>query len=131
MAKRPIKSEKTDSALTGRGRPKVKWRGYVNLSLTEKQKQGFESWGENSDVWANEIPTLLDSGYTLSVAFDAYHESAVAGLYCIDHKNENAGWKLTAHAVDAYVAVLRVIFIHCVLLEGDWSAGFQPEVDSW
>lgn len=131
MAKRASKSPKSDSSHTGRGKVKVKWRGYVNLGLTEQQKAGFKSWAEKSDVWANEIPTLLDSGYTLSVAFDDYHQSSVAGLYCVDSENENAGWKLTAHAEDSYVAVLRVIFIHCVLLEGNWSAGFQPEVDSW
>lgn len=131
MAKKPTKSAKSDSLRTGQGKKKVTWQGYVNLSLTDAHKEGFTEWAQNVDVWANLVPTLLDSGYTLSVAYDDYHQSIVAGLYCIDSDNANAGWKLTAHAVDAYVAIARVIFIHCVLLEGDWSAGFQPEMDSW
>ncbi len=131
MAKRPTKSPKSDSLQTGRGKAKVKWRGYVNLALTENQKSGFDMWAKGSDVWGNEIPTLLDSGYTVSIAYDDYHQAAVAGLYCVDSDKENAGWKLTAHASDPYVALVRVIFIHYVLLEGDWSAGFQPELDSW
>jgi len=131
MTKRASKSPKSDSPQTGRGKTKVKWQGYVNLALTEKQKEGFTEWARGSDIWGNEIPTLIDSGYTVSVAYDDYHQAAVAGLYCIDSENENGGWKLTAHSSDAYTALHRVIFIHCVLLEGNWSSGFRPEVDSW
>lgn len=131
MARKPSKSPKPDSAYTGQGKKKVEWQGYVNLALTDKQKAGMPGWAEGIDIWGDHIGKLIDSGYVLSCAFDDYHQSAVAGLYCIDPGHDNAGWKLTAHAEEIEHAVYRLIYIHSVLLEGDWAQGFRPEVDSW
>jgi hypothetical protein len=131
MAKRAVKASKADSSKTGKGKQKVEWKGYVNLSLSEEQKAGFGVWAADTDIWENAVPTLIERGYVLSVAYDDYNQSVVAGLYCVNVADENAGWKLTARGEYPDVALARLIYIHLVLLEGNWSDSFHPEVDAW
>lgn len=131
MAAKPSKSPKSDSQRTGKGKQKVTWQGYVNLSLTDAQKSGFEAWAATADVWGDEIPRVLDSGYTVSLAHDDYSDSMIAGLYCINASDANAGWKLTAHGGEVETALVRLMYIHFVLLEGDWSQDFRPGLDAW
>lgn len=131
MAKRAVKASKTDSPKTGRGKKKVEWKGYVNLSLTDGQKAGFSAWIVGTEIWENAVPTLIEGGYVVSIAYDDYNQSVVAGLYCVNPDDPNAGWKLTARGEYPDVALSRVVYIHLVLLEGNWSDSFHPEADAW
>lgn len=131
MTKKASVVHKTDSAKTGAGKLKVEWKGYVNIDLTSTEKEGMVGWEASVDLWGNILPSILDSSYVLSVSFDSYHDCFVAGLYCQWTEHDNAGYKLTMRGADPYTALVRVIFVHDVVLGGNWLERSREKSKDW
>lgn len=123
--------KKKDSSRTAEGREKVKWQGYVNWSMSHVDKKVYKAWGEHRSVYENEVPSIIESGYSIKLSFDDYHQSVVCGLFCQNPTDANAGWCLTARAEDPYEALCRAMFIHYVCFDGLWPTERELDTDGW
>lgn len=129
----PSTSPKSDSPLTGKGKQKVEWKGYVNWTLSEQHKATFKKWLETEPKIDELIQKVTEDGYDLKIRYDAYNACMSAQLYCTNVLDGNAGWCLSMRSSDWYTAVLRVLYVHFVALEEVWSdnsaAGWTD--DNW
>ncbi len=110
---------------------KVEFRGYVNYSPTQQDKAEFDTWASSGEVWYDAVPSLLQSNYKLSVAYDDNNEAFRASVFAQNPADVNAGWCLTMRAADPVTAIMRVLFVHEVVMGGDWSDWFQRKLSDW
>lgn len=122
---------RSDSPRTGRGKTKVPFKGYVNWSMDRIDKKLYKEWSNGRNIFEDEVPTVIDSGYKLSLSYDEYNQACVASLYCQDKKSGNAGWCLTARAAEPYESLLRLLYLHFVCLEQAWPDETSPSGDGW
>lgn len=131
MAKKPTYSSKPDSKWTANGAPKVEWKGYLNVNLTDWHKNDYKervSKGQ-SFLASQDVMDLLQNGYTLKVGYDEKNKAYQATLYCQQVGSDHAGYALAARASDHVSAMERVAYIHMVVLEGVWIT--PEEKDGW
>lgn len=125
---RPTAAPKKDSPTTAKGKTKVEWKGYVNWQLSEQHKATFRKWLETQPKIDEIIHEITEDGYDIKIRYDGYNACMSAQLYCTNPANPNAGWCLSMRANDWYTALLRVIYVHCIALEGAWS---EPSTQGW
>lgn len=133
MSKKGTRSPKRDSSTTAQGKPKVEWQGYVNFTLTEAHKNGFEKWVASNPPIDRMIDELTEDGYDLKVRYDGYNKCQSAQLFCTVPENSNAGWCLSIRASSWYKAIVRLLYVHYIALEEQWSAQVEPgwNDDNW
>jgi len=129
MSKKPTFSGKTDTKWTANGTPKVDWKGYLNVNLTDWHKKDYaERLGKGQTfTGSQDVMDLLQNGYTLKVAFDEKNKAYNATLYCQAVGSAHAGYALSARASDHISAMERVCYIHMVVLEGQWITPEEKE----
>lgn len=124
-AKRGNAVRKEDSDQTGRGKAKVQWRGYVNLTLNQSDKERIKEI-ENWQQWTDQMAeSAIREGYTLKERYDSYNQCVVSQLYCEVESSPNAGWCLSMRGDDWFTARFRVLFTHYVILSGVWPVGLE------
>jgi hypothetical protein len=131
MAKKTTTVPQKHSTVTAKKKQKVEWRGYVDYTLKDSDKAMFLEWASGKDVWDNEVPSLVEDGYKVSVSHDSYHSTCIGTIYCPIAGHENAGWCLTARHSDPGTAIYRVVFLHFIVLEGNWNTEDTYSDDNW
>lgn len=108
------------------------WRGFLNVSLTNEQKDAFEVEMQRGSLWVVFDEALL-TGVHLSVKLDKDGKTFLAACTQRNSASVNAGVCVTARGRDAVTALCRVLFILSVLgLGTDWEIGHPlADPDRW
>lgn len=97
------------------------WIGFVNIELSEAQKPLVRALASDpARLWDN-LMTLVDAGYKLSVALDTYNNSYNVSMTCKNDRDKNKGRTLTGRGGSVAGAMASFWFKHDAILEGDWS----------
>jgi len=91
------------------------FRGYINLVLTDEQKEGWVKWSESASFWEG-LAHHVSDGVNLAVKIDPKGAGALASATQRREDSPNAGLVVTARGADASVALSRVVY--CLVLLG-------------
>lgn len=109
-------------------KPKVEFKGYLNVNLTVEQDKQFDEWFPLQNIQISDIGILCNNGYKFALCWDNFHNGVVASLYANEPKQERAGWILTAWAESAEVAIGMLFYKHYVVCEEEWERFmYSPE----
>jgi len=94
---------------------------FINYDLTQDDKTRFKAWlsSKSFDPW-DMLHKLIESGYTLSVKPDSYHDCVAAYISPVAEDNPNAGYILSGRSGSAPMAIFGALFRHLVLFESEW-----------
>ena len=112
---------KVDSPITGRGKAKVVWQGYVNVTINESMKRGLVELGDLGAFVDKSMRDLEDGVYDVKIRWDSYNQCWQASLYCTFAGHPNAGWCLALRGSDWFSALGRLLYIHFMVYETLWS----------
>jgi len=97
------------------------WKGFVNLELSDKEKQAvkrlFEKYG---DAWGS-ILERVGLGYKLTVSYDDPHTTFNVSLTCRAVGDKNVGLTLTGRGGSMQAACVSLWYKDQHVLKGDWS----------
>lgn len=92
------------------------FKGFVNFSLTEKEKQAGQKWVSEVD-FLDQISRIVLEAYKLSLSLDK-NDRFIASLST--KHGVNKGWVLTARGSSWDVAAGRALYLHIVIFDGTW-----------
>lgn len=130
MARKQSTKEETKQTAPREKRPQVKFRGYLNYTVKEQEKQLFKEAMEAGFEPEEYIDDLLAEGYSLKSQWDSYNQAYTAAFYNQNVDSDCAGWTLSFRAATSKQAIARLVFIHVYILRGDWSPLFDKERDA-
>ena len=94
---------------------------FINYDLDEASKGKFRKWRElhEKDV-PDMLQSLIDGNYQVSIKPDTFNDCVGAFIICKDAKSENAGYILTGRGLNAFGALMGVLYRHFAVFEGQW-----------
>ena len=101
--------------------PKVEWKGYLRVNLTEEQDRHFDEWRPSQVIQISDFDILCNNGFKISFVWDEFHHGVSASLFAGDVRLSWAGWVLTAWAEDVESALELLFYKHYVVCEEDWE----------
>lgn len=104
------------------------FRGFINLSLSEEQKEKFPAWFESSSFW-EAFEAFSADGVGFSCKRDPRSDGYLASATQRRTGSINAGLVVTARAGDAAKALGRVVFSVLVLSHKERWEDTQPVAD--
>jgi len=98
------------------------WGGFVNVKLTDAQKEDFKGWleGDGAGFWAN-LCDVISEGFKYSLAWDDENEAFVATLTGQGVVGSEDRYCLTARGGTMESATALLVFKDQVLLGKDWG----------
>lgn len=97
------------------------WKGFVNLDLSDKQKQEvkrlFDKYG---DAWTHILGRVAE-GYKLTVSYDDQHTTWNVSLTCRALADSNLGLTLTGRGGSCQAACISLWFKDSRVLKGVWE----------
>lgn len=131
--KRPT-TTRTQSRDTGR-KPGVEWIGFVQYEPTESDRRAMASYVASGKDPLDLVEAVIGDGtYDLKVRKDLRNGCYAATLYCGTAGHRHAGYALAARASSPWEAQRRVLFLHTIVLEGEWNVtneGSDWNDDRW
>jgi len=117
----------------GRFNSASEWRGFVNVYLTDADKAKASTWYTDINNVDRAVDAALRQGYRITLKMEGSQTTYSAFMTPADSQHENAGWGLSERAGDWWRALCRLMFIHAVCLQSDWSAnkGEIADVGDW
>jgi hypothetical protein len=108
------------------------FRGYVNLTLTEDQKEHYPVWAASEAYW-NALEGFAEIGVNLSLKRERKSGGFLASGTQRDPDSPNAGLCVTARGKDASTAFGRLLFCLTVLSAKERWEDVQPmsDPDRW
>lgn len=114
---------KTPTGRTGKP-PKVEWVGFVQYEPNESDKRAMAAYVASGKDPLDLIESCIGDGeYDLKTRYDARNNCYASTLYCGVAGHRHAGYALAARAADPFESMRRVLFLHAVVLEGEWNVG--------
>ena len=106
------------------------WKGFVNVTLTDRFKSAFDTWEVDDDLVSNAVLDVVEVVGKLSFSYDRKQGCFVAALTVTNTERPDAGYCVTARSVDLWRAMRRVVFIYWQVCAGDLTsqALSQPSV---
>lgn len=108
------------------------FRGYINLNLTDEQKEAWSSWAETSHpaAW---LESAVADGVNIALRLDAKSGGFLASATQRREDSPNAGLCCTARARDPHAALSRLLYCIALLSEGETWEKVQPlaNPDRW
>jgi hypothetical protein len=105
------------------------FKGFVNYSLRDSDKEDAKKWLNEIDVEAV-LGKMIDNGYKASLSSDARSGRYLASLSI--KEGENAGWILTARGSTPFTALGRVIYLHVRVFQGGgWDVEGNYDDEQW
>jgi len=92
---------------------------FLDVPLTELDKQAFKHALEDSDALYEILPTLLAEGYRCTLSRNHVRKASCATLIA-PASGTNKGKAISGFAADWSTALLLVLFKHHCILKGDW-----------
>lgn len=104
------------------------FRGYINLNLSDEQKEAYVKWAESASFWeALEFHTA--DGVNLSLKVEPKSGGFLASATQRRAGSPNAGLVVTARGKDASTAFGRVLYCLTVLSRKEKWEDTQPLAD--
>lgn len=134
MSKQDRDLANTQASWEGRPRPGESsggaFRGFVNLDLSNAQKEAFPAWLDSQDL-GQHLAFYCTGGVVVSVKVDSKSGGFLASATDKGEGSRNAGLATTARARDPLTALQRLLYILAILGD-DWEAS-QPVAnpDRW
>lgn len=101
------------------------WHGFINVHLTEDfKKQAAEWYGPWENVY-KAVDSAVLAGYRITLKADEVQGTYSAFMTHTEKEHPDFGWGLSERAGDWMKALCRIMYIHHVCLQGDWSTGKQ------
>lgn len=123
---------KNDSKTTGAGEDKVEWRGYVNFEMSADQAKSAKIFlSLETGFLSSAMQEIIEDGYSIKINWSKYRKGVSAGLYCQNPELPNAGYCLTQHSNDAFLALHKVLYVHFQILGKSWDGnGNSRDLDA-
>lgn len=97
------------------------WKGFVNVSLTNEQKEQLGAWDiQDGDVWDG-VATYCEAGYKVTLSYNSANKNFTATVIGGEGSGKNAGRAVSAFAPTPYQAMRTVLFKVSVLLPDVWT----------
>jgi len=103
------------------------FRGYINVNLSEEQRDHLPTWLEQADV-ERLCKAYCATGLVLSMKLDAKTGNFMASATQRNEQSHNAGLAVTARANSPVKALQRLLYILDILGSGKWE-DVQPMAD--
>lgn len=132
--KTPSRGSSTQPKSQGQGFQNIPWQGFINVNLNEATKKKAAEYFARQNFVEDGVAGLLDAGYRLTLKYEINSGAFSAFVTPVDPKHKDAGWGLSERAGSWTRAVERIIYIHFVVLDGEWDNAKQmelPGVDDW
>lgn len=101
--------------------PKVEFKGYLNVNLTEAQDAQFDALYAQGGNFISDLVFTADEGYKVSFAEDEFNDGIVCTMYAKSTKLAWAGWTLSAWAASYEEAAALLMFKHVFICNRDWE----------
>jgi hypothetical protein len=98
--------------------------GYVNITLTEKDKEDFTAWRNDPQLWDEAYLETLASGYQLTLKYDPANDAYSCSISCWDASHEDAGIIYTGRSDLPFGAVEKCIYVLTRKLAWSLSNGY-------
>lgn len=85
--------------------------GYVNLTLTEKDKADYESWSVDADLVSDGYLSALDLGYQFSIKLEQGKETYMCTVSQFNAGKPDSGLIYTARSNSPDGALLKGIYV--------------------
>lgn len=125
---------RTPAGNTGKS-PRVEWIGFVQYEPSESDRRAMAAYVAGGDDPLDLVDSVIGDGtYDLKVRKDVKNGCYAATLYCGSYGHRHAGYALAARASNAWEAQRRVLFLHAIVLEGEWNVtneGADWNDDKW
>lgn len=106
----------------------AQFRGYINVPLSDEQKQAFVRWAETDSFWMVYEGAVSD-GVNIAVKVDPKSEGYVASATQRREGSPNAGLCVTARAGEPVKALLRLLYVLALLGHQERWEDTQPMAD--
>jgi hypothetical protein len=104
------------------------FRGYINLNLTDEQKEGFDAWVESQAYW-EAFEFFCSDGVSLSVKRNPRDGNYLSSAVQRRTASENYGLAVTCRASSASKALGRLLFTLTILSHSARWEDVQPLAD--
>lgn len=98
------------------------WHGFVNVSLTDAVKKKWFDWAARPEQFFAALEQMIRDGYKVTIKHEERTDAFSAFVTPASGEHQNSGWGLSERAGDPYTALNRVVYIHAVVLGGDWDS---------
>jgi len=107
--------------------------GYVNITLTEQDKDDYTNWSRESDVITEAYLSLLELGYQFTVKYDKSSEVHLCSVSVWSSARPDAGLIYTARSGSPDGALLKAIYVASRKLAFNLGNGYvkRPNQDSF
>lgn len=106
----------------------AQFRGYINLTLSDSDKAGYEKWSASASFW-EALEYHVGDGVNLSLKRDPKSDGFLASATQRRVSSPNAGLVVTARGQDATTAWGRVLFCLTLLSKKERWEDTQPLAD--
>jgi len=103
---------------SGTGQDNAEFRGYINVNLSDEQKENYVAWATSSS-YADAFEYQVSIGVNVSVKRSLKEGCYIASGTQRDESSPNAGLCVTARGKEAGVALGRLMFILTLLAKKD------------
>lgn len=103
------------------------WGGFVNIPVSEQDKEKFNAWfTENEAVLVDALSDLIFAGLKFSCVFDADNDCFIATLTGKGSPGLPLRMAMSARAGDYVTGVGLLLYKHFILADSDWGQ-FTPK----
>lgn len=105
------------------------WKGFVNVNLTQEQKEAFAAWDiQDADVWDG-LATYAQTGYKVQLSFNRQNDKFNCTFTGQSSCGDNSGYAVSAFANSPYQACRVGLFKVSSVLPEVWSEYDSGEAD--
>jgi hypothetical protein len=104
------------------------FRGYINLNLSEGQKETYPAWAASASLW-DTLEASVSDGVNVALKIDPKGEGFLASATQRREGSVNAGLVVTARGKDPGVAFGRLLFCLALLSHQESWEATQPMAD--
>lgn len=105
----------------------AEWGGFVNIPMTDKDKETYTAWFTVNETFLTEsVAELVWAGLKLSVVFDCDNDCYIATFTGKGHPQFAMRMAMSARHRDLLNAIGLLVFKHYVMADRDWTQ-FTPK----
>lgn len=105
---------------------------FVRFELSADQKLAMKQWFKDKFDFEAAVDSLTESGYRVTLKYDAFSRSHAAFLQSIDPDGPNQGLILTGRGSRAFTALAELCYKHYILFDTAWPVPeSKSQAEAW